>query len=79
VKRLLADDRTEVNATDRDRQTALHWAAVLGHLDVVRMLLADQRTDVTITNLPDERTAAELAAAAGRYAAAEIIEPQWSR
>ena len=79
VKRLLADDRTEVNATDRHRQSALHWAAVLGHLDVVRMLVADQRTDATITNLPDERTAAELAAAAGRYAAAEMIEPQWSR
>lgn len=79
VERLLADSRTEVNAADRDGQTALHWAAVLGHLDVVRLLLADRRTDTTITNLPDERTAAELAAAAGRYAAAELIDPQGSR
>ena len=74
VSRLLADDRTEVNATDRDRQTALHWAAVLGHLGVVRLLVADRRTDTAITSLPDERTAAQLATAAGRYAAAEIID-----
>jgi ankyrin repeat protein len=76
VERLLADDRTEVNAADRDRQTALHWAAVLGHLDVVRLLVVDRRTDTAITSLPDERTAAELAVAAGRYAAAAIIDPK---
>jgi ankyrin repeat protein len=79
VQRLLADDRTEVNVTDRDGQTALHWAALLGHLDVLRLLLADRRTDRTITNVPDGRTAAELAVAAGRYAAAELIDPQGSR
>jgi hypothetical protein len=44
----------------------------------VRLLLADARTDTTITNLPDERTAAELAAAAGRYAAAELIDSRGS-
>ena len=36
VETLPADARVDPNPVDRDRQTAPHWAALAGHLDVVR-------------------------------------------
>jgi ankyrin repeat protein len=73
VERLLARSDLEVNQVDRDRQTALAWAALGGDADTVRVLLADPRTNAGITNRPDERTALEIAVAAGNEAAAELL------
>ena len=74
VELLLAFPRSDPNLVDRDRQTALHWAALGGHLDVVRRLLGDPRTNAGITNRPDGDTAQRVAAAAGRDAAAAVLE-----
>jgi len=73
VERLLAHPELEVNAVDRDRQTALTWAALGGDAGVVKALLADPRTNPGITNRPDERTALEIATAAGNHAAAQEL------
>jgi ankyrin repeat protein len=73
VERLLARPDLEVNAVDRDRQTALAWAALGGDAGVVRTLLANPRTNPGITNRPDERTALDIAVAAGNEAAARLL------
>ena len=73
VEQLLAHPAIEVNAVDRDRQTALAWAALGGHADVVRELLADPRTNPGITNRPDERSALQIAEAAGNEEAAHLL------
>jgi ankyrin repeat protein len=73
IERLLARGDLEVNAVDRDRQSALAWAALGGDADTVRALLADPRTNAGITNRPDERTALDIAVAAGNAAAAEVL------
>ena len=73
VERLLAHPAIEVNAVDRDRQTALAWAALGGDADVVRELLADPRTNPGITNRPDERSALQIAEAAGNEEAVRLL------
>ena len=73
MERLLAHPAIEVNAVDRDRQTALAWAALGGDADVVRELLADPRTNPGITNRPDERSALQIAEAAGNEEAARLL------
>jgi ankyrin repeat protein len=74
VELLLAFPGIDPNLVDRDRQTALHWAALGDHVDVVRRLLGDARTNAGITNRPDGDTAQRVAAAAGRDAAAAVLE-----
>jgi ankyrin repeat protein len=73
VKRLLARPELEVNAVDQDRQTALAWAALGGDAATVKALLADPRTNAGITNRPDNRTALEIATAAGNEKAAQEL------
>jgi ankyrin repeat protein len=74
VELLLAVPGIDPNLVDRDRQTALHWAALGGHAGVVRRLLGDARTNAGITNRPAGDTAQRVAAAAGRDAAAAVLE-----
>ena len=79
VERLLADPATAVDAVDRDRQTALAWAALGGDAGVVRALLADPRTNPGITNRPDGRTALQIAEAAGNDEAARLLRAARAR
>ena len=59
VKLLLAHG-ADPNARDRDRRTALAWAADNGRSEEVKLLLADTRTD---PNLPDAKGWTPLAQA----------------
>lgn len=63
-----------VNLVDRDRQTALWWAAAGQRLDTVRRLLADPRTDITITNRPARDSARSAAASLGRQDIVDAID-----
>jgi ankyrin repeat protein len=73
VRALLAQKRIDPNLVDRDRQTALHWAALTGAEEIVRLLLDDSRTNAAITNRPDGHTAYEIARAAGDDRAAALL------
>ena len=53
---LLLSKRADVSARDNDGSTPLHWAAAMGHRDVVTLLLA-RGADV---NAKDNRSATPL-------------------
>jgi len=74
ARRLLARADADPNLVDRDRQTPLYWAAMTGHAGIVRLLLGDARTNAGITNRPEHQTAREVAHAAGRPEAAELLD-----
>ena len=50
VARYLEDARVDVDAVDRNGNSALHLAAQGGHRGHVRRLLLDKRTDATLVN-----------------------------
>eukprot|EP00981_Chlorochromonas_danica_P003166 scaffold633_cov288-Ochromonas_danica.AAC.1 len=47
---LLADNRVDVNQTDKNGRTPIFVASEVGRVDVVRVLLADNRVDVNQTD-----------------------------
>jgi ankyrin repeat protein len=60
---LLASEKLSVNLTDRDKETALHWAALGGRLEMVKFLLNEQ-ADVNARDF-DKRPPLMLAAKQG--------------
>jgi len=60
----------DVAATDSDKKTALHWASMCGHADVVKELLA-RKAKTSIDNLG--RTALHYAAINGYANVAELL------
>jgi ankyrin repeat protein len=74
VQCLLGRPDLEVNAVDQQRQTALFHAASAGQTEVVRLLLADLRTNAAISNRPARLTAGDMARALGFGAIVELIE-----
>lgn len=73
VQRLLGRVELKVNAVDRQRQTALFHAASAGQQEVVRLLLADLRTNAAISNRPAHLTAGDMALALGFEKIAELV------
>ena len=62
----------DINSTDKDRWTALHWAADLGHADIADFLLSkNARTEARTKN--SERTPLYQAAAHGHAQVARIL------
>jgi ankyrin repeat protein len=45
--------KIDVNSKDDDGRTPLHWAALYGHTDIVRIFL-DNRADPTVTDSDGE-------------------------
>ncbi len=64
VKYLL-DKCADVNAKDRYKKTALHWASEIGHLEIVQCLIK-KRADVNAYNTQG-RTALHLASIVGHF------------
>ena len=53
---LLLTNNADPNLQDRGGETALHWAAARGYLEMVKKLLESENIDINITNI-DERNA----------------------
>jgi ankyrin repeat protein len=64
VKQLVQTNNTDVNLKDSNGYTPLHYAAYLGHHDII-LLLNDPRTDVNIQN-NEGNTPMHLACLSGR-------------
>ena len=63
----------EVNCVEDEKGlTALHWAAHLGHLECVRVLLADPRVDVNFKSQKGQ-TALHAAAEEGKDEVVELL------
>ena len=84
ARKLLADTRTNINATDAKGNTALHLAVEHGQAAVVRLLLNHARTNLALRNNA-QLTATELAYVLGvRFdyfkdeSAFKKAEPVWS-
>ena len=47
--KLLLDNNAKMNALDKKERQALHWAAYMGHIDVV-MILVERGADISCTD-----------------------------
>lgn len=47
--KLLLDHKGKINALDKKERQALHWAAYMGHIDVV-MVLVERGADLICTD-----------------------------
>ena len=65
VSKLLADQRVQVNCSNKNGDTALHLAAAEGHAHIVEILLLDKRIDVYSQTAKGD-TAFHLAALKGK-------------
>ena len=67
----LIDNGAPVNSRGEYGETALHWAAISGRVDIAQLLL-DRRIDTRIVDCND-RTAAEVALRYGHPQVQELI------
>jgi uncharacterized protein len=70
--RIWIEAKADVNATDEEQMTPLHWAANQGHIDVARLLLRNgaSRSAKDVRN----RTPEDIAAGLGRNDLAKILK-----
>lgn len=59
--KLLLDQSATINAFDKKDRRAIHWAAYMGHVEIVRMLVEHgaelncQDKQVQITSFPEKK------------------------
>ena len=64
VKFLVEKGKADVNAIDMGDNSALHWASMRGHVEIVKFLM-DQGADKTLRNKQDKM-------------AIDLCQPCWS-